>query len=101
MNKIPYEERQKVYTNALVAYGEEKQCVVAIEEMSEVAKELCKVLRGKGDLEHLAEEVADATIMLEQVRYFFGINELVCKKMDEKIMRLDRNLRNEKRGCKA
>ena len=93
MNKIPYEERQKVYTNALVAYGEEKQCVVAIEEMSEVAKELCKYLRGKGDMEHLAEEVADATIMLEQVRYFFGINELVCNKMDEKIMRLENNLK--------
>lgn len=93
MNNIPYEERQKVYTNALVAYGEEKQCVVAIEEMSEVAKELCKVLRGKGDMEHLAEEVADATIMLEQVRYFFGINEQVCKKMDEKIMRLENNLK--------
>jgi hypothetical protein len=93
MNNIPYEERQKVYANALVAYGEEKQCVVAIEEMSDVAKELCKVLRGKGDMEHLAEEVADATIMLEQVRYFFGINELVCKKMDEKIMRLENNLK--------
>ena len=93
MNKIPYEERQKVYTNALITYGEQKQCVVAIEEMSEVAKELCKHLRGKGDLEHLAEEVADATIMLEQIRYFFGINELVCRKMDEKITRLENNLK--------
>ena len=100
MNRIPYEERQKVYTNALVAYGEEKQCVVAIEEMSEVAKELCKVLRGKGNMEHLAEEIADATICLEQLRYFFGINDQVCDAMDEKIMRLDRNLRNEQRGVK-
>ena len=40
MNKIPYEERQKVYTNALVAYGEERQCIVAIEELSECAKEI-------------------------------------------------------------
>lgn len=93
MNKITYEQRQQTYTNALVAYGEEVQMVVAIEEMSECIKEICKVLRGKGDLDHLAEEVADATIVLEQIRYFFGINEDVWRKMDEKILRLEENLR--------
>lgn len=71
---ISYEEREKVYTNALIAYGEEKQCIVAIEELSECAKELCKVLRGKGDSEHLAEEIADARICLEQMTYFFRLD---------------------------
>ena len=52
-NKINYEERVKTYTNALVTYGEKLQCIVAIEEMSEVQKELCKILRGLGNLEHL------------------------------------------------
>lgn len=98
MNKLTYDDRTRVYTNALVHYGTEKQCVVAIEELSECAKEICKVLRGKGNMEHLAEEIADATICLEQLRYFFGINEQVCDAMDKKIMRLDRNLRNEKSG---
>ena len=93
MNKIPYEERLKVYTNALIAYGEEVQCIVAIEELSECAKEICKVLRGKGDPQHLAEEIADATIMLEQLRYLFGINEDVCEWMDSKIKRLDTKLK--------
>lgn len=93
MNKIQYEERLKVYTNALIAYGEEAQCIVAIEELSECAKEICKVLRGKGDPQHLAEEIADATIMLEQLRYFFGINEDVCEWMDSKIMRLEKKLK--------
>lgn len=97
MNKIPYEERQKVYTNALIAYGEEVQCIVAIEELSECAKEICKVLRGKGDPQHLAEEIADATIMLEQLRYFFCINEDVCEWMDSKIRRLDADLKKENR----
>lgn len=95
MNKIPYEQRQQIYTNALVAYGEEMQMVVAIEELSECAKEICKVLRGKGNTDHLAEEIADATIMLEQLRYIFGINNQVCNAMDEKILRLDRNLKHE------
>ena len=31
---IPFEERLKTYTNALIAFGEEKQCIVAIEELS-------------------------------------------------------------------
>ena len=93
MNQIPYEERVKTYTNALVAYGEGRQCVVAIEELSECAKEICKVLRNKEDLEHLAEEIADATICLEQMRLFFGLNEKVCEYMDAKVLRLDESMR--------
>ncbi len=92
MNKIPYEQRVQVYTNALMVYGQRSQMVVAIEELSETQKELCKILRGKGDMEHLAEEIADATIMLEQLRYFLGLNEKVCRYMDEKVKRLDENL---------
>lgn len=52
-------------------------------------------MRGKGNMEHLAEELADATIMIEQVRLFFGLNEKVCAAMDEKVRRLDENLRKE------
>ena len=92
MNKISYEERLKVYTNALVAYGEEVQMVVAVEELSECQKEICKFLRGFGNAGNLAEEIADATICLEQMRYIFGLDELVCEKMDQKICRLDNRL---------
>lgn len=94
-NKIPYEQRAKVYTNALIRYGDGIQMIVALEELSEAQKEICKFLRGLGDREHLAEEIADATIMLEQMRYIFGVNDLVCGKMDEKIRRLDDKLRDQ------
>lgn len=99
MNKIGYEDRVKTYTNALIAYGEEMQMVVTIEELSECAKEICKVLRGKVDMDHLAEEIADATIMLEQMRYIFGVNDLVCEYMDTKIKRLDERLRQNGSGA--
>ena len=99
MNQIPYEDRQKTYTNALVTYGEELQMIVAIEELSECAKELCKCMRRKGDIEHLAEEIADATICLEQMRMFFGINEKVCEYMDQKVRRLDDRLRKQGGNC--
>ena len=92
MNRIGYTERMKVYVNAFIAYGEDNQLIVALEELSECQKEICKYLRGKGNKANLAEEIADATIMLEQVRMIFGINEDVCLAMDEKVRRLDENL---------
>ena len=98
MNKIPYEQRAQVYTNALICFGETIQMVMALEEMSEVQKEICKKMRGYANDEHLAEEIADATIMLEQMRLFFGLNDLVCEKMDEKVKRLDELLKKIGRG---
>ena len=89
MNKINYSERCKTYTNAMLAFGEQNQLIVAVEELSECQKEICKILRGGEDYLHLAEEVADATIMLEQIRLMFNINDCVCNIMDEKIKRLD------------
>lgn len=96
MNAISYEERAKVYTDALTTFGANCQLVVALEEMSEVQKEICKALRGEINPAHLAEELADATIMLEQVRQIFGLNEPVCEMMDSKILRLQKNIKKER-----
>ena len=92
MNKIPYEQRAQVYAMALDKFGTEMQLVVAIEEMSELQKEICKVIRGEVNLPHLAEEVADVTIMLEQIRLLFGINGEVCHIMDAKVERLQQRI---------
>lgn len=88
-NKIPYEQRVQVYANALNHYGEENQLTVALEELSECQKEICKFLRGYGNAGHLAEEVADSLIMLEQVIYIFGLDEMVSQQVDRKIQRLE------------
>lgn len=93
MNKITYEQRVRTYTNAFIHFGEEMQLVVALEELSEVQKEICKVMRGESNLDHLAEEIADATIMLEQVKLILCLDDLVCEKMDEKVKRLDDRLK--------
>ena len=92
MNKIGYVERCAVYSDALDVFGGDTQLIVAAEELSECQKEICKVLRGDGDLEHLAEEVADVTIMLEQVRIMFDINDATCRHMDAKIERLKKRI---------
>ena len=97
-NLIPYDERVKTYINALIAYGDQKQMIVAVEELSECQKEICKILRGGEDFSHLAEEIADAAIMLEQMALIFGLEDQVSKYMDIKVTRLDDNL---KRGTVA
>lgn len=90
--RLSYEDRVAVYKKAIVKYGVEKQMTVAIEEMSEVIKELCKLQRGIGNRDHLAEEIADAMIVLEQMRLVFNLNQAVCDKMDEKIEDLQRKV---------
>ena len=51
-------KEKEVLEAALSAYGSEIQRVVAIEELSELQKELCKSLRGQTDTQHIAEEIA-------------------------------------------
>jgi len=93
MNQISYEERKKVYMNALITYGDRKQMVKCLEELAECQQAICKILIGGENFDHLAEEIADATITLEQMRLLFNINDPVCQYMDAKVQRLDENLR--------
>lgn len=88
MNKIPLEIRQAVYAEAEAKFGRSMQCTVAVEELSEAQKEICKLLRGEPDLLHLAEEIADVLIMMEQMQYFFGLQWNVGQFMDRKVQRL-------------
>ena len=88
MNKINYEDRKKVYQAALRKWGADLQTMMAVEEMSELTKEICKIKRGKMDLDALADEIADVTIMLEQLREIYGLNDAVCDHMDAKSLRL-------------
>lgn len=92
MNQISYEDRKKVYMHALIAYGDTSQMIKCLEEFAECQKAICKIMFGGENFDHLAEEVADATIMLEQMRLLFNINDRVCEYMDAKVKRLDDNL---------
>ena len=93
MNHFSYEERKQIYDVALGKWGQKMQAVVAIEEMSEVIKEITKLMRGELNREHMAEEIADATIMLEQLRNMFNINDSVSSWMDYKVAELQRKVR--------
>lgn len=96
MNKITYEERAQVYAEALATFGIQAQLLKAQEELTEVQLEICRALDGRAIALHLAEEVADATIVLEQIRQMFGLNEDVCRIMDDKVERLRHRIEKEK-----
>lgn len=94
-NKITYEERKVIYEMAITKYSQMNQIIKAVEEMSELTKELCKLLvnDSKYSIEGIAEEIADVTIMVEQLRLIFDINDEVCTMMDSKIRRLENRIR--------
>jgi len=65
------QEGDEICREALEAFGAEAQMVMAIEEMSELTKELCKHRRGRDNVEAIAEEIADVEIMLRQMVMLF------------------------------
>lgn len=73
---------------AIEHYGIDNQCIVAIEELSELEKELCKALRDGGNTDHLAEEIADVLIMLEQLIAIFDCKLEVMEWKEKKLKRL-------------
>lgn len=78
-----------IMLDALEHYGNGPQVDMAIEEMSELTKELLKDRRGKENRSDIVMEMADVYIMLEQLKFIFGIDETELKVNAElKIQRL-------------
>lgn len=75
-------EKKKISQQLVEKYGD-KQIVVAIEELSELQKELCKSLRDKTNKDNIIEEMADCIIMINQMQLFFKISEIELNKMIE------------------
>lgn len=88
-----FDERRAVYRRAIETFGEDAQLWMVIEEMSELAKEICKFQRGKRCPADIADEIADVQIMLEQATMIFGVGDLVRKHMDQKVERLRERVR--------
>lgn len=86
--------KEEMYKRLFEKY-DTKQIIVAIEELSELQKELCKMLR-KGNvdnIENIKEEIADVSIMLDQLVYYFKIDkEDLLKIQTEKLNRTKERL---------
>lgn len=75
--------------------GPSMEVDVAIEEMSELTKELVKHRRGRKNLLNIAEEIADVEIMMEQLKMIFKCHGLVAEQLDAKVEHIREEL------CKA
>ena len=90
---MTYREVFNTYNKAIELYGEKAQKLMAIEEMSELTKEICKDFRGKLDREHLIEEIIDVIITIDQLMMMYGIRGDEIEQMRErKIERLKERL---------
>lgn len=92
------DQRRELLKRAVDTYGAEAQVKMAIEEMSELTKAICKLWRAKDGpettaaLEAIREEAADVQIMLEQLRIMFGDTAAPeAEKLDRLRGRLDRH----------
>jgi NTP pyrophosphatase (non-canonical NTP hydrolase) len=81
---------KKTITEIIDKFGETNQLIIAMEECSELIKEVSKYIRTKDNKEHLTEELADVCIMIEQIRLIVGINELELYEMMQKKLKRTR-----------
>lgn len=88
LNAIVAPVQCDTYAEAVRTYGKQSQIVLAMEEMSELTKELSKNLRGRNNTTALAEEIADVEIMLEQLKTIYRNRALVDRVRAKKLIRL-------------
>lgn len=96
---LPAIKRPEVLREAVAAYGTHAQVDMAIEEMSELTKALCKERRcglGQGSRTqahaNIIEEIADVIIMLAQLLIIFDKDREIQKEIDYKMNRLAERL---------
>lgn len=81
-------EKEEIYLKLIQKFGVENQCVVAVEELSELQKEVCKMLRKIGNVHNLAEEIADVQIILEQLVLIHNCESEVVLLKQQKLQRV-------------
>lgn len=88
--------KDEIYKEALNTWGLNMQIDMCIEEMAEFTQALIKYKRGKGDLENIAEEAADVSIMLEQMALAFNCHNKIVWYKQFKLTRLLNLLKSKK-----
>lgn len=93
-------ERRDIMLRAIHRYGEAAQIDMAVEEMAELTKALCKVKRATpgatttAAIANVIEEIADVQIMLDQLRIIFGRSTAEIE--EDKLRRLLRRINSYK-----
>lgn len=87
---------RRTFCAALYHYGGQAQITMVFEEMAELQDALCKHLRGRVIMpEHIAEEIADVGIMLDQMATLFELEDEVAQQRAYKIQRLRERMESD------
>ena len=90
----PMSEKQ-ILRGVQEEFGLAYEMVVAIEELSELTKELTKEMRGRGDEEAIAEEMADVEIVIAHLKMIYNNAAKVAGWRNRKLRELEQMLREE------
>ena len=78
-------------------YGKDIQSVVCMEECSELIQCISKELRGKSDISHLSEEIADVLICIKMLQLMYDIQDSQLQDwVDVKQQRMEERMRNQR-----
>ncbi|MCL2869783.1 hypothetical protein FWF48_03180 [Candidatus Saccharibacteria bacterium] len=100
MTRLTDKERAEISKKLIAGFGEDLQKRMAIEEMAELTKELCKSWRDKAksspeaieeSLQHIREEAADVLVTVGTLEQMYGkdeIEQIVDAKLRRALKRL-------------
>jgi len=95
------EERTEIYAKSIEHNGAATLLVISMEELAELQQQASKMLRRKGDIIGLVEEMADVIIATTILQCIFGVNAgVLTKAVDVKLNRIkeaaERDEQNDK-----
>lgn len=73
----------------------EETLFIAVEELSELQKEITKLASGKGSIEKMIEEIADVCIIIDTLKYLYKFSDIdiqseIETKMERNLDRIER-----------
>ena len=86
------DENRELYRAALDTFGEEAQVKMLFEEIGELMAAICQYSRGRDKRAHVAEEIADVRIMIDQMTVLFDCENEMERQRSYKLRRLEQRI---------
>lgn len=84
-------EKNQLFEEVLTKWGIINQVFMVMEECGELLNVLAKAKRGRASKEEIITELADVSIMVEQMAFFYGEKDFLIEK-ERKLQRLKERL---------
>jgi len=84
-------EKNQLFEQVLTKWGIINQVFMVMEECGELLNVLAKAKRGRASKEEIITELADVSIMVEQMAFFYGEKDFLIEK-ERKLQRLKERL---------